>query len=438
METNDILFSKYNCMFNSKKYGYFIYNSVTNSFFKINKDLFQIFHNLKDNPTKITELNQDVLNQLIKAKILVSEYEDNSYITKKQYIAYSDSFSSDVLGLVIVPTMDCNFACPYCYEHNLPKDKMTTNVQDKIVEFINRFEKAKNNVAICWHGGEPLVAFDVMNSLLDKLYSSENITIIQHDLVTNGYLLDLKKINTLKKFNLDGIQITIDGTEATHNLSRPLKSGKPTYNKIIDNVDLFVDEFPQCHVKIRINIHQYNMKDFSKLHEELSARWKGKNLGLYMVYVSDNEHCKVKCIRLKEKVVFLRELYQKEGISDIQFFPKVQDYGCAATNQNTFIVGPAGELYKCWVDVGNKKRIIGNLDEGITDLTIVSEYMIGSSMFNDKKCENCILLPICDGGCNLFRFENRMYGKDYDVCPIDLQDLSTLLELHYEKNLHTA
>ena len=57
-------------------------------------------------------------------------------------------------------------------------------------------------------------------------------------------------------------------------------------------------------------------------------------------------------------------------------------------------------------------------------------------MFNDEKCKECFLLPVCDGGCNLFRYENNKYGTDYDICPIDLDDLPTLLELHYEQQIN--
>jgi len=432
---NNLIFSKYNFLLNSKKHGYFIYNSVTNSFFKLNEELFNILSITKDNPSKIKELNIKVKDNLIKSKVIVSKFDDENYITKKKYLSYAKSFSNNSLGLVLVPTMNCNFACPYCYEDSLPTHKMTEEIQDKIVAFAESFDVAKKNIGICWHGGEPLIAFDVMVSLLDKLYSSKNINITSHDLVTNGYLLDLEKINILKKYNLNSIQITIDGIEDTHNQSRPLKSGLPTYNKIIENVDLLLKEFPECFVNIRINVHHQNKRDFSRLYTELNKRWGGKNLHIYMIYVSDNDHCKVKCIRLRDRISFLKDLYKLEGITNVNFFPENQDYGCTATNQNSYIIGVFGELYKCWADVGNKERIVGNLDDNLVNLPVVSEYIVGTDMFSDEKCKDCFLLPVCDGGCNLFRYENRRYGKGYDICPIDLDDLPTLLELHYEQQI---
>ena len=63
----------------------------------------------------------------------------------------------------------------------------------------------------------------------------------------------------------------------------------------------------------------------------------------------------------KNKVHYLHILYEKYGIAGLNILPQPQAVGCAATSVNTFVIGPSGELYKCWVDVGRKEKIIGSI-----------------------------------------------------------------------------
>lgn len=56
-------------------------------------------------------------------------------------------------------------------------------------------------------------------------------------------------------------------------------------------------------------------------------------------------------------------------------------------------------------------------------------------MFNDKKCMECLLFPVCDGGCNLKRLDCKVSGKCYDNCPIELKDMSILLDMFYEAKI---
>ncbi len=431
-----MILSRFNYLLNSKKYGFFIYNSVGNSFHKLSNELFLQLIQIEKKPDIIKDIEQETLRFLIRNKIIVDELDDDKYIIQKKYLSYANSFSIDSLAVVLVPTLNCNFACQYCYENNLPMEIMDKKTQGKVIQFIESFKYAKENVKLCWHGGEPLTAFNAMVGLLEMLYSNSNINITQHDLVTNGYLLTEDKVKVLKRYNLNAIQVTIDGMEIDHNKSRPLKSGMPTYKQIIKNVEYILQNFQECFVKIRINVHKDNMDNVYLLYNELVNKWENYNCYIYMIYVSPNDHCKVECIKLSDRVSFFKDLYRKHGINNIGFFPQKQEYGCSATDQNSYIIGPKGELYKCWVDVGKKERVIGTLDDELTNLHLVAEYLVGTDMYNDEKCVKCFLFPICDGGCNLARYETKMNKQQADNCPINIDDFSTLLELAYEKRIN--
>lgn len=431
-----MLYSKYNHLFQSKKYGFFIYNSRTNSFFKLEKSLYNLLSEKNKNQNAKIEIDKEIEEALINAKILVGKTEDANFYNQKKLLKYKNSFSTSTgMGIVIAPTMACNFVCPYCYEAGLPVNKMTKKVENGIIKFIEETNEVGKDLTLCWHGGEPLICFDVMDRILTKIRTSEKINLKEHHLVTNGYLLDIDKCKKLKEHKLNSIQITIDGLPETHNKSRKHKSGLPTFDKIIEGIDNVTEIIPECRVNLRVNLHKENMKDFNEIYSFLTERWKDKNTSVHMVYAANHGTCNVKCIQQHERIGFFKELYEKYNFKNINFFPEFKEVGCTADFVDSYVVGPEGELYKCWVDLGKEDRVVGDIFTRRLNYSILAEYLVGTDMFNDEKCKECKLFPVCDGGCSLYRYEHKLKGTPYNVCPIDIKDLDIMLELHYEQNM---
>ena len=131
----------------------------------------------------------------------------------------------------------------------------------------------------------------------------------------------------------------------------------------------------------------------------------------------------------------MRSLYESYDIKDINITVKPQIGGCTASCTNTYVIGPLGEIYKCWVDVGKKDRVVSNVFDGKLSNYIYSSYTVGSDMFSDERCKKCIFMPLCDGGCIIRRYNHKHFQMQYDPCPIDENDFLSLLELYYVKGL---
>lgn len=431
-----MIWSKYNYLYKSKQYGKcFLYNSRTNSFISLSPSLFKQLSVIKKSHQQelaIDALEDDIKRKLIKAKVFSSKFEDESFITQKKLIKYNQSFQEKELGIVLLPTFACNFQCPYCYESNLPSVFMDEETEDQIIQFIKK-NKGSDRLHLCWHGGEPLLAFKNIKRILEKIESEGTIKIKNHSMVSNGYLLDKTKCLLLKRYNLNTIQISIDGLREQHNKSRIHKNGTPTFDIILNNVENIFRIIPKCHVIIRMNTHIENEEDFPLLYEMLTKRWGNQNYSVQMKYVNKhNSGCKIECIKNKNQALHLQKLYRKYNFNNTDLFPSPQIGGCVATQINSFVIGTKGEIYKCWVDVGKKDRVVGNIFSNEYNMTLISEYILGTDMFNDKKCLKCILLPICDGGCNLQRLEHKISGKNFDNCPVDTKKLDMLLDMLYE------
>jgi uncharacterized protein len=400
----------------------------------LDKETYNHLRSIENKAFLSDDLDENIKNTLLKAKVIVGKSDDDNYVVQKKYVKYRSNFNSNALGLVIVPTCECNFACPYCYEKDLFHDRMSEDVENGIISFI-KSSKESDNLQICWHGGEPLLAFNTIKRILIKIKKDDQIKLNVHSMVTNGYLMDEEKCIFFKEHKLGSVQITIDGLPETHNNSRKHKSGINTYDVIINNIETVFKIMPDCHVIVRMNVYNENKDDCPILYKELSERWKGNNFSIVMVYATDHGECKVACMKDKQRVNFARELTVKHDIKNINFYPYTQLGGCTADNVNSYIIGPKGELYKCWVDVGKEERVIGHINEDRINLGLVSEYIVGTDMFNDEKCQTCFLLPVCDGGCGLFRLEHKLNDKPYNVCPIDPLDIVVLLDTFYEQKI---
>jgi uncharacterized protein len=424
--------SQFNVLFKLHEFN-FLYNSRNNSFFKLESDLFKNFMLVESGKKGIDSLSPDTYELLKSKDIIVGDYDDENFISQMLYFKRKTQYSGTSLSLVIAPTLGCNFKCPYCYESGLPTNAMKADVQDQLIEFINLHKIKTKELSIYWHGGEPLIAFNTMKSLFYKIKEKSEIPIIDHSMVTNGYLFNSEMCSFFNETNLNYVQITVDGTEETHNANRIHKSGVHTYRKIIENIDMITDEMPNCKVGVRVNIHNTNKWDYPNIYNELSERWKNKNCKVYPAFVIPQAGCRVSCLSSTEKMHFYVELYRKHNFKNLDFKPFLQTGSCSAIYENHYIIDPEGFLFKCWADFGLENRKIGHVSSGITNWKFVSEYMVNSDKFVDEKCFKCSIFPICEGGCNRFRIDKNYLNIPYNVCPIDENGLANYLQIIYEQ-----
>lgn len=431
--------SRFNVLYYSELKGYCLFNSRMLSLSQIDKEAFELFLQIKADKTNLDKLSEEDKAKLVSAKIIVSENEDDKYLYMLKYKKQKQSYGTKELSLVVCPTLSCNFACPYCYEHNLPNVKMNEEIQQQLITFINNHTGYVDGLSLNWYGGEPLLAIDTIRQIYDKITKEAKMPIKHSSMVSNGYLLTEENCKTLRDMKLNYLQITIDGDKNTHNLTRILKNGKSSFEKIIQNIDRAVELMPGCHIGIRTNIGKNNKDEYPALCKRLSERWNGKNLHIYHAFVMDNsmdttwEKRRNLELSTEEKIDF-EVMLANEGIkSPKSLFPKTDNIVCTCMDNNAYVVDPKGLLYKCWADVGRVERSIGSLATEIKRCDIVSQFMTGSDKFSDAKCLGCSFLPICDGGCNLYRVGKQEKGIDYDVCSINEKGLEKILDTYLQK-----
>ena len=141
------------------------------------------------------------------------------------------------LGLMLLSHENCNFRCVYCYEE-FKKNRMLPEVVEGVVALVRKRAPQLRSLSIGWFGGEPLLAFDIIEDVAMRLRSicATHGIAYSSQMTTNGYHLDADRAARCIAAGITRYQITLDGPAETHDKLRVLASGGPTSARIVENL----------------------------------------------------------------------------------------------------------------------------------------------------------------------------------------------------------
>jgi len=91
-------------------------------------------------------------------------------------------------------------------------------------------------------------------------------------------------------------------------------------------------------------------------------------------------------------------------------------YGCGASNPMSYVIGPGGELYRCWHEMGQKDKAVGNVVDGITNWDRYNRFMSYSAYMLSDKCKQCDVVALCFGGGCPYRLAYPDETYDKELC----------------------
>lgn len=424
--------SKYNIIF---KYNnkIFVFNTMSGALCEANEDFSNLLDNISSVESNFNEKHNDLLRLAKRGGYIIEDNFDEMSLLKFEHCA--DKFNTDIFLLAIAPTLSCNFSCPYCYE-KFKAGFMPDDVQDAICNQIELAAKSNQYISIIWYGGEPTLAKEIIFKMSQKIIDICNKYSVKYNanIITNGYLIDDEFINQMKKFRITSVQITLDGPREIHNLTRKLKDNSGTFDIIIQNIKDIISK--GINVNIRVNITKSNESYFTLLLDTLAG------YGLQMCKVlpseiipyeeSSNSNVLKEYLNRKEwalKVLEYRKMLYEKGFYDCAYpyNPRKKFNYCSAVNANSFVIDPYGNLYKCWTDIGNTSKSIGNIlrNKNLNATNkLTSDYFLWSP-FDHTECLECNILPFCVGGCPKLGLRNKK--PDCSYLKYNLKDVLKML-----------
>lgn len=409
VKLSEMKLSKFNII---KKYDdrILVYNSFTKASLFLDPssstDIFDdisLFENLSDEDKNVLINNGFVIN------------DDRDEIKEIEYMFEKKYYDSSFHNVILVPTLGCNFNCPYCFEkeHSCGKEDLKKYFS-VLKKYAEKYFKQHNIVQISLFGGEPLLYIKEAMDFLSWLESDAQKNNYHYfvSLVTNGSLLTKEILEFLLKHNLYSLQITLDSDKEIHDKTRIFKNGKPSFDILVQNINQLIPltlNYEKFKFILRINLNNTTVervKDSLKsINEDIRPH---VHLLIRAVYNTKAYH--------KENSNSTNELYPYFSIGKELGFKIVRDkynyQTCEACGDTKcFYLMPDLTMWKCINHLDYKQCCIGKiLDDG--EPKLIPEHLVNwhefcHSAFIDKECLQCKKLPDCLGGCPLYKCKNK-------------------------------
>ncbi len=176
----------------------------------------------------------------------------------------------------------CNIDCQYCFylhKEALLHQPRQPQMSDELLEqYIKDYIDSQDGeeVVFSWQGGEPtLLGLDYFKKIvrLQAKHRRAGLT-IQNDLQTNGLLLNDEWCQFLAQHDFL-VGLSIDGPEAIHDRYRVTRSGKPTFQRVMDAVARMKAHRVRFNALVTVNRHnaKYPLEVYRFLVHELGVTY---------------------------------------------------------------------------------------------------------------------------------------------------------------------
>lgn len=413
---------------------YIAFNARTGAVALMTKENYQIFRDLvgklESGSSNFNDEESKLLKQLQYGQFVCPSSTDERVALKFRH--NMDRYNQSMLGLVLAPTMACNMACEYCYESR-ENSRMSPSVTEAIVTFTESQAPYLRSLRVAWYGGEPLLALDILGDLSETFLdlSKEHGIEYSSTIISNGYLLNRQAADRLAAWKVNGVQVTLDGPARIHNEKRPLQSGRPSFDTIMENIAYAATKMA---VTVRVNIDKsFNTQIIEELLDELAQAGLEKSVRVYFGQLEAStpvcsniaESCYDTANFAQVETEYFKLLLQKGFL--IERLPTPISTQCMAQTLNSFIVDPEGYLYRCYNHVGDHSKSMGNISEPIDYMHPNFMRLFQFDPFEDEQCLECNLLPICMGGCPARRVDRGWEGEQ--SCDSWKHNLQPMLEI---------
>lgn len=378
-----------------------IHNTFTNALTAFTYEKYELYKEVLEGKNK--NISKEFIDQLVERGFIVED--DFDEMKNYEFYHQSSRFNSANLFLTIAPSLDCQFACPYCYELGIDRSKrMNQDTQDAILQYIR--DKKPRNLNITWYGGEPLMQMDIIENLTERIlkYCEENVVNYQAGMITNGYLMDEAILNRMLHCKITNAQVTIDGPKEIHDSRRYLVNKGATYDIIMDNIE---NALGRLNLNVRVNVDKTNMDQINQLALEMAERNFIDSVHVNIGHVTstatyDNNNCISRKQYAELEDAWYEQLshYSKTGkYSLLYHYPNPINIRCMAETKNAYVIDPDGLLYKCWNHIGKEHLSTGSIhEEPKNNSSLLIKYMMSQDIYN-RECVDCKFLPYCGGGC---------------------------------------
>jgi uncharacterized protein len=366
--------------------------------------------------------------EILTSKVQGFLVDDKEYYREQNRQVEVHMQPENILNIVITTTLGCNFNCSYCCQGTEKVFEFIPEVTiTRIIEIINA--STLNKVKITWYGGEPLLNPNLVIEASQKIkeHIEHQGRVYMGEMYTNGYLLTSRLATKLANAGINHFQISIDGSRSTHDASRMLRNGSPSYDQIMDNINQNWEvNANTISYTFRINLSS-ECSEIKRVVSDLIAsgadRWEFARFYLAPIEKrmgtnDENGETLDNLERFADIYTEFLDLADSNAVKAVM--PHFNQGICTATRKNSLIVTPNGEIHKCWDTVTTPSESVAKITEStksIVSKIVVNKWTDFDATLNIN-CSKCRLLPVCGGNCAVKHYDNYREMEGFHAgCP---------------------
>lgn len=426
----------------------FLFNTLTDTQIVVSDDVVDLLARVATDAHALDAEQQHAVNELASLGFVVDSAEAED--------AALETFFSDLredhrhLRVTLLTTLQCNFACDYCIQgdhgdYNRNAAKMSLQTAADLVRWAEgRLDEVKpSRFVLTLFGGEPLLNLPVCYFLAEELWKATQARGIEMlvNVITNGLLLTEAVVDRLAPYGLNGVKVTLDGDQATHDRMRPLRGGQGTFDRIMRNLTAVAGK---VRVSIGGNFDLDSAVSYPALLEHLRAQPFADQIvkvafkpiirapissaatgsegavpptssrviplravaeatevlqGTCMTAAGNGRAgspCD-SCHVVDDRMSWLRAETQARGFSTLD---GVHMGPCELHRRHAYTIGPEGSLYPCPGFTGEARLSVGHVEPELdSQRTAARERFERHEPW--RACGDCSLIPVCGGGCSV-------------------------------------
>lgn len=309
-------------------------------------------------------------------------------------------------------TYDCSLRCSYCYISGGEK-KEIINIESAYEGIKKICEKYKCTIHVVFHGGEPLLCFNLIVRLIESINNSGFRDRIKYYMQTNCINVTNEIAEYLQAHNIC-IGVSLDGIDIESNKNRVDINGNSSLEKVINGIEILNKaniSISVLSVLTKANYKQYsnmmywmannNITQFALNPLINAGRSSGSNMGLsgaemFNVY----KEVLYNCIKLGIKE---RNLYHMYNC----IVRRKRTYMCmnlpCGAGLSQFAIDPCGKVYPCADFCGQVEFCLGSVYDNFLDKLGESQswrQLRSINRNNITECSLCEYKEICPSGCS--------------------------------------
>lgn len=265
-------------------------------------------------------------------------------------------------SVTLLMTEQCNLRCNYCYEKFLYKASSPVELS-RINRFFEVLAREYDSIHVSFFGGEPTLAIKNIRKIIQC--NNELDAVFTYSITSNGTMLSSDILAWLVDSGLKQIQVTLDGGELSHDVTRVTRRGAGTFAKIYQNILTYRHVNGDFVAVIRINASPSNQEEIPELTKLLVSdfeqdprfrvfmrpvgKWGGENDAELKTLTRDDFQSLQSVFR---SILPTGMEWDAEGAGI-----------CYAAMPNHLLVYPDGRLGKCTVGLHDDVNDIGRIDE---------------------------------------------------------------------------